>query len=90
MANKYTTLKNIEGYKTLDLMEHIRKQEDALYLFKQQFDDQTGTDAKFFKSKEDAIRQQRDLINVWIEQLGIKNNYNLDVQSMVSEKESGQ
>ena len=85
--NKYTTLKNIEGYKTLDLNEHIRKQRDDLFDFKQQFNSKTPQDEKFFKAKEDAIKQQQDLINVWLEELGIKNNFKLDVHLMVSERE---
>ena len=90
MANKYTTLKNLEGYKTLDLTKHILDQQNKLFEFQQQFDSKTGTDEKFFKAKEDYIKQQKDMIDSWIKLLGVKDNYKttLDVHLMVSEKEA--
>ena len=89
MANKYTTLKNLEGYKTLDLNEHITIQQNKLSEFKQQFNGQTSTDEKFFKAKEDYIKQQQDMIDSWIKLLGVEHNYKttLDVHLMVSESE---
>ena len=85
MANKYTTLKNLEGYTTLDLNKHILDQQNKLFEFQQQFNGQTSTDEKFFKAKEDDIRQQEDMINSWIKVLGVKHSYKLDVHLMVSE-----
>ena len=87
MANQYTTLKNLEGYKTLDLKQHLLDQENTLYKFQQQFNDQTATDEKFFKAKEEHIRQQRDMIESWIKLLTKGNFHNMDVHLMVSEKD---
>ena len=69
MTDKYETIETLKGAKVLDINEWIRKQEDDLFHFKQQFDAQTATDAKFFKCKELEIRAQKDMVRSWLDHL---------------------
>lgn len=97
MANKYTTLKNIEGYKTLDLNKYLIEQQDKLNDVKKQFGSPNNngaytdkTESAFFNAKEREIREQQQFIQKWIRSMGIADDYlgNLDIQLMVSDKET--
>lgn len=90
MTDKYETLETLKGNKVLDINEWIRKQEDDLFHFKQQFDAKTATDEKFFKSKELAIRAQKDLVGSWLEQLDEAGDFmfQYNIKLVVSKKQS--
>lgn len=75
MSDKYETLETLKGNKVLNIQDWLRKQDDDLHHFKQQFNDQTATDEKFFKSKELAIREQKALVETWLKELGLKNAF---------------
>ncbi len=75
MSDKYETLETLKGNKVLDLNEYLQKQEDDLFHFKQQFNGQTATDEKFFKSKELEHRAQQDLVRSWLDHLGEKSSF---------------
>jgi|SaaInlV_120m_DNA_3_1039746.scaffolds.fasta_scaffold05265_8 hypothetical protein len=69
MTDKYETIETLKGAKVLDINEWIRKQEDDLFHFKQQFNGQTATDEKFFKIKELEIRAKKDIVRSWLDHL---------------------
>ena len=75
MTDKYETIETLKGNKILDINEWLQQQEDDLFHFKQQFNGQTATDEKFFKSKELEIRAQKDLVRSWIDHLGEKSSF---------------
>lgn len=96
MANKYTTLKNVEGYKTLDLNKYLIEQQDKLDDVKKQFGTPNNngaytdkTENAFFNAKEKEIQEQQQYIQRWIRSMGITWDSvgNLDIQLMVSERE---
>lgn len=96
MANKYTTLKNVEGYKTLDLNKYLIEQQDKLDDVKKQFGTPNNngaytdkTENAFFNAKEKEIQEQQQYIQRWIRSMGINWDSvgNLDIQLMVSERE---
>ena len=90
MTDKYETLETLKGNKVLDINEWLQQQEDDLFHFKQQFNAQTATDEKFFKSKELDIRAQKDLVGSWLEQLGEKSSFmrEYNIRLVVGKKET--
>jgi len=68
----------LKGVATLDVNEYLDQQYKELQTFKEQFNDQTATDEKFFRAKEEDVRQQHKVIMTMVEKMNIDfKNYNI-------------
>jgi len=97
MANKYTTQKILEGYKTLDLNKYLKNQQDKLQEVRNEFGTPNAngaiidkTESAFFNTKDREIIQQQKFIERWVKSMGIQEEHigNLEIILMVSEEET--
>jgi Tfp pilus assembly protein PilN len=80
----------LKGVPTLDVMEHLDQQVKELQAFKEQFDEQTATDAKFFKAKEEDIRQQHKVIMTMVRELPNIDFKNCSILLTVEDKDNNE
>ena len=89
MTSKYETLEVLKGARRIKIVEVLQEKETSLKEFKAKFGkDQTAADEKFFKEKQELIRQRYDMIQELLEEMGFEESYRkYDVTLLVSEKQ---
>ena len=88
MTSKYETLEVLKGARRIKVVEVLQEKEKSLKEFKAKFGkEQTAADEKFFREKQDLIRQHFDMIQDLLEEMGFEESYKkYDITILVSEK----
>lgn len=85
--SKYETLEVLKGAKAVNIWEILESRQKDLADFKSKFgQDQTAADEKFFKEKLEKLKQQQQMIEELIMDLGYRDRpKNYKVTILVSE-----
>ena len=86
---KHKTYAILKGDKVLDVNKYLTKKSDDLFEMKQRFNDQTATDTKFFREKEQQITAKQELIREMLTEMDCKDTMigNHNITLIVSKPE---
>lgn len=70
---KHKTYAILKGDKVLDVNKYLTKKSDDLFEMKERFNDQTATDMKFFREKEQKITAKQELIREMLTEMDCKD-----------------